>query len=264
MDEEREELLQKLRRANPFDEEQFDDWVAGEGGRFLDTRVFKRARLSGDRHSWRRGVAIPLVATVVLALGIATMVFTLAKDGSQTATSAGGQWVGSETTIEQVLREEALERLVALTNSPQPSGTSSVSAGTDNEAGSPPSGTWEYSPMESADTDDGANSRLVARAVAAGILLRSEGPDFRLKEPITRGDFALWVWRACGSRLAPTRAATFTDLGERPEAEQEAIVGLAQAGVVQSSDDGLFHPDSPLTPQDESLILTRLAEAVRP
>ena len=55
-----------------------------------------------------------------------------------------------------------------------------------------------------------------------------------------------------------------TDLGERPEAEQEAIVGLAQAGVVQSSDDGLFHPDSPLTPQDESLILTRLAEAVRP
>lgn len=264
MDEEREELLQKLRGANPVDEEQFDSWVAEEGGRFLDTRVFKRGRRSIDRHSWRRNLAIPLVATIVLALGIATMVLTLTRGGPQTATSDGGQWAGSESTVEHVPRQEALEQLVALTDSPKPSGTSAVSADTDNVANSQLSGSWEYSQMESADTDNGANSQLVGRAVAAGILLRSEGPDFRLKEPITRGEFALWVWRAYGSRLAPTRAANFIDLGEQPEAEQDAIIGLAQAGLVQNSDDGLFHPDWPLTAQDESLILTRLADVFLP
>jgi hypothetical protein len=264
MDEEREELLQKLRGANPVDEEQFDGWVAEEGGRFLDTRVFKRGGPSVDRHSWRRSVAIPLVATIVLALGIAAMVFTLTGGGPQTATSAGEQWAGSESPVEHVPRQEALERLVALTDSPQPSGTSPVSADPDNGADSQPSGSWGYSQMESAGTDNGADSQLVGRAVAAGILLPSEGPDFRLEEPVTRGEFALWVWRACGSRLAPTRAANFIDLGEQPEAEQDAIIGLAKAGLLTSNGDGLFHPDSPLTSQDESLILTRLGEVLLP
>lgn len=263
MHEERRELLQKLRGANPVDEDRFDGWVAQEGGRFLDTRVFKKARRSIDRHSWQRSLAIPLVATIVLALGITTTVLTLGRDGPPASTSAAGQWAESEGVAEHVSRREALARLVALTDSPGPSGASSAPAETDNGADRL-FGPWEYSLMESADTDNGANSRLVGRAVAAGILLRSEGPNFRLKEPITRGEFALWVWRACGSRLVPTKTADFIDLGEQPEAQRDAIIGLAQAGVLQDSDDGLFRPDSPLTPQEKTLLFTRLAEVFLP
>lgn len=237
-----DELLRELKQANPVNENQFDEWVKEESSQFLQTRILTESRSWTDRWMRPRGVLIPVSAAIVVTLAIIALVFALDSSRPPSGTSAENQWGGGHSANQAVLREEALGRVAALSNTDRPP---------------------ETSPMF-AETDNGADDGLVGRAIAAGIILPAEGPDFRLKEPITRGEFALWIWRVCGSRLAPTQSAEFTDLGTRPEDERRAIITLARAAIVLGYADGSFQPTSLLSPEEEHLILSRIAEAIQP
>ena len=64
------------------------------------------------------------------------------------------------------------------------------------------------------------------------VLLPAEGPDYNLFEVITRAQYALWLWRAFGSQLTQRVSRGQGHLASLTKQEQQAVKGLAAAGVI--------------------------------
>lgn len=248
MDEDYERLLSELRRANPVDSEEFADWVKDEGDRFLYARVLgDRVTPRTARRLTHHPVVVSAAAAAVLAVGIVILIMSLSagtpgpitvSTAAESTHGASGQG-GTQTTAQQLVGEQALTHILALLDS--------------HPAGGKRPPTY-YEP------DDHPESQLVQQAVAAGVLLPSEALDFHLKEPLSRGRFALWVWRAWGSRLPSIQPADFDDLGQLSQEERDAINGLVQGGILSGYTDGTFRPTIALSPEDESQALSRVAK----
>ncbi len=119
-----------------------------------------------------------------------------------------------------------------------------------------------YQPATPSVTDIPAN-KVVNRALAVGVLVPSEVPGLRLGAPVTRGEFALWLWRAFGSKLPFGQASGIRDLNNVSGAQRQAVAGLIGAGVLATQDGGYFRAASPLTPEDEALTLSRISSILK-
>lgn len=237
---EHERLLDELRRANPVDESRLDDWVANEGEGFLRSRVLPnvQATAGGERQTRMRFLSAAAVAiALVLAVVVPLLVFVPlgASDNQPLATNAPSQ-VSAPQSEHAVSRDEALGQVVSLARD---------------------LGVYRPAPVPSAAQGDGT---LIQQAVGYGILLASEGPDYRLNESISRGEFAIWLWRAFGSHLHVAEPGVMSELHNLPEEEQRAISSLVQAGILALETDGQFHAADLLTTKDRSRTLGLIAD----
>jgi hypothetical protein len=119
-----------------------------------------------------------------------------------------------------------------------------------------------YQPATPSVTDIPAN-KVADRALAVGVLIPSEVPGLLLGEPVTRGEFALWLWRTFGSKLPSGQASGIRDLNSVSGAQRQAVAGLVGAGVFPTRDDGYFRAAIPLTPEDEAFTLSRIATILK-
>lgn len=114
-------------------------------------------------------------------------------------------------------------------------------------------------PMERPGTQTYFAKQLLEEAQALGVLSSAEAEELRLDEPVRRGTFALWLWRAVGEMLPPVTDVTFSDLAPLSPEEQQAIEGLARATIIRGDSQGAFHPEDELTEGDQQAILSRVA-----
>ena len=109
----------------------------------------------------------------------------------------------------------------------------------------------------------GQKPSFVDEAVAFRLLRPSEGSSIELAQPTTRRRFALWLWRGFGAFLPRSSASVSVfDLSALTLEEQQAVEGLAEAGVVQLPEDHMFRGDRQLTPAEETALLTRVKRLV--
>jgi hypothetical protein len=224
--------LDEVSQANQVDREECVRWVEREGDSFLQTRVFSQHESVHTRRGGSQRLRWGMVAAaVVIVLAVALPLFLL-QDGR------GRQAQEPVPTAEQVTRADSLAQLILLAEA----------------TNSEPGGVYQPYPHFS--------KGLTERAVAAGLLLASEGPEYHLSEPVSRAQFALWVLRAFGSRLpaGSSDAAPFADLTETPPEELRAIAAVSRAGILEGSSDGLFRPEAPLSVEEQVRATTRLTE----
>lgn len=215
-----ERLLDELRRANPVDESQFDEWVSDKGEAFLRSRVLagQRATPRGG-HRARMLVLIAAGAVIVLVLAVAIPLLVSPRDHTP--------------------RGETLEQVVSLAEN-----------------------LGVYHP--SVHFDERVDDALVREALGFRILLACEGPDYRLDEPVSNGEFALWLWRAFGSRLSIGEPSAVPGLENLPREEQRAISALLQAGILSLGSDGQFPAGDPLDSRERDRILGLIADDLGP
>jgi hypothetical protein len=244
-------IMEELRMAKPAGRNVPPGWAEGARADEILAEVLAgsetaekpgpgRRLLTSTRLAW--GGALLLVA----ALALITGAHYLAAPAVPTRTPAAGAVVTtlpgpanfSPPAREQVLRQDALAEIVTLAYSLSPTATGSPSA-------------WE----QPAD--------LVRAASSLSVLRAAEGPDYLLGQPVTRLQFALWLWRASVS-LLPRRLplVNLSDLGTLGLEERVAIQALLQAGVIVAKDGDAFLGDKVLTEAEETLYLTRLREVV--
>lgn len=105
---------------------------------------------------------------------------------------------------------------------------------------------------------------LLKEAVAAGVLSDSQAASLDLNALVTRGGYALWMWRAIGPHL-PTGVAVagLRDIASLSAEEQKAIAGLAAAGIVRGGTNRDFYPNRILTQGEEQQFVGRAEAALR-
>jgi hypothetical protein len=100
--------------------------------------------------------------------------------------------------------------------------------------------------------------------VKAGVLSSSQAEGFDLDSAIARRTFAVWMWRAIGSRLQTGIAHTnLIDIAGLSAEEQEAVNGLAAADIIRGDSNRTFHGDSALTLGAEQALIGRAMAALR-
>lgn len=95
--------------------------------------------------------------------------------------------------------------------------------------------------------------------VSTGAITGFPNGSFQPGGSITRGDFALVLWRAAGSPSAPP--ANIADVAANVY-YHDAISWAAHVGVMNGYGDGTFHPDDPITRGHVALMLCRFSSEV--
>lgn len=95
--------------------------------------------------------------------------------------------------------------------------------------------------------------------VATGAVTGYPDGTFRPDAPISRGDFALILWRAAGSPSAP--AASLRDVASSAY-YADAIRWASAVGVMNGFADGTFRPDDAITRGHVALMLCRFSHEV--
>jgi hypothetical protein len=102
-------------------------------------------------------------------------------------------------------------------------------------------------------------------AVAVGLLSSEEATSLDREAFVTRGQYALWLWRAYRTYLAKGEARLssgpmLADLELLPAEVREAVLELASYGIVRGTPDGLFHGSDDLTVLQKRTLINRLEE----
>lgn len=92
---------------------------------------------------------------------------------------------------------------------------------------------------------------LFDEGLTTGVGPRTFAPD----DAITRGEFAVFLWRYAGRPDAP--AHPFTDVGE--PWQNEAVAWMASAGVTTGTSPSTFHPEARMTRAQAATFLWRHA-----
>ena len=245
MNKKHKQLMEDLRAVEPACPLSAQQWAESEEAKQILSRVLaspppepkpSRPWFSRPAHlAWMGGLAI----VVALALGL-----SLSLPGTEPPPSATGPQTTATTTAGPTAPTEvvsvtlALEHLVAVAH---------------RETGT----TVTEEPGTTADAE-----ALVKEAAALGLFGEEGGPGMALSDPVTRAQFVLWVWRAFGPRLPAGESREFSDLGHLSPEEQEAVQGLAQAGVLEPYPDGAFRGRELLSLADEVALLRRVQEAL--
>lgn len=243
-----EELRKALEEADPADKESLRDWSESEAGRRVLARILAR-REEEPEPSHRRWptsrVALATLAAivVVVVVVVGVVVGTRGSSGEVVESTTTSGLVSSTTTT--VAPQEGVESLVALAG---------VVRLTEAIRGS----TGPQLPLSPQDDP----APYLDRAESLGIVLPGEYDGALSTETVSRGTYALWIWRAFGDQLPPAREVDLVDLGTLSEEMQEAVVRVADAGILDVRVDGRFAPDEPLTAAEEHEAFERLEQAL--
>lgn len=107
------------------------------------------------------------------------------------------------------------------------------------------------------DIADLPTQPLIADLIKLEILEATDDQNFQPYEPISRGEYMIWLFKAHNSisrpaqkiRLAPTFDPEFTDIDAKHPAFK-VIQALANAGYSVGYDDKTFKPDQPITREE--------------
>lgn len=239
MKKKRAEIMQDLRAAKPPDPEFLRDWAESPSAKQILDRVLaatpigegrsdKRSRF-GPRLVWGAALLVVVVGLCLISIHLLT--------GPRAGDSTSPFVESTSVPTQLVSRGEALQEIVSMVQSVQAVG---------------------HPLMTGTTTQD-----LTATAIAMGVLRASDGPGPLLDQPVTRGQMALWLWRAFGKVLSPqTPAGSPSDLGSLTQEEQQAILGLSQAGILDKGI-ALFRSELPLSESDMSAWIGRIAANLR-
>lgn len=238
------ELERALRSADPADRQELADWAQSEAGkrahdRILELREKRPERAPSGRRVLRPALLAAAALVVVAAIVVGVVLGTRGPAGEvveSTSTTAA-----ESTSTTAVATPDGVERIVALATVVRSLEAIRTS-------------TSPHLP-ESQPTDPEA---YVERAEALGITLPAERDVLLASGSVTRGMYALWVWRAFGDVLPHVREADFVDVGALPEDVREAVLGVAGAGILDGRAEGRFEADQPLTVEEEEQATNRL------
>ncbi len=220
-----QEFLESIRAHDPVDEDGLRDWAGSDAGRRVLSQIVARrdgeSRRVAQRSRRLRALALAagtLVAVAAIIVGVILGV--------------GGKPGGApETTVDRLA---ALESVVAMAE------------------------TLNGSAQVERPPDDGALGRLAETAETLGIVTVAESESAFTSGPVSRGVYALWVWRGLGSHLTSVREATLTDVAGLSVETRAAAVGVVAAGILDARPDGSFAADQLLTPAEELEARSRL------
>ncbi|KAI9133913.1 S-layer homology domain-containing protein [Acaryochloris sp. CCMEE 5410] len=107
------------------------------------------------------------------------------------------------------------------------------------------------------DIADLPTQPLIADLIKLEILEAADDQNFQPYEPISRGEYMLWLFKAHNAisrpaqkiRLAPTFDPEFTDIDAKHPAFK-VVQALANAGYSVGYDDKTFKPDQPITREE--------------
>ena len=263
MNENRDDLLRELAAANPVKREDLTDWPKSEEGRRVFQKALARRQKSASgrpgrtvlgryRLAWAGGVLVALAAVVVFVVlwtspAPKPLVSTAATQTASTqaapattqATETPGGAVEGRPYLPGVVSEyDALAGVLSL--------AADLSAPTQTLRPSSPAPT---------------SAQLVQEAEGLGVLRPSETSG-GLEKPVLRKEFALWLWRAFGMKLASKMTTTFSDLGSLGQEERQAVAGLAQAGILEGYPGGAFQGNRELRRSEMQSVLARLGRAI--
>jgi hypothetical protein len=102
----------------------------------------------------------------------------------------------------------------------------------------------------------------VDRAESLGIILSTEHDTAATPGPVSRGAYALWLWRGFGDLLPQRGQVEFTDLGALPDEVRQAVLGVAGTGILEGDANGRFEADRSLTVEEEQEAVARLEVAL--
>jgi len=139
-----------------------------------------------------------------------------------------------------VSKQEALEDVLALAKSQFGTQTANSGPGTDEQA------------------------TILRRAVELGLIPTSQLPSASMAEPVSRAQFAEWLWKMFSPLFVGRSTITFSDLAELSAQERQAVDGLARAGIVGGYPDGTFRGNGLLSKGDEQNFLRQIEKTAAP
>ena len=105
---------------------------------------------------------------------------------------------------------------------------------------------------------------LLQEAVTAGVLSTSQAAGLDLDSAVTRRTYVVWMWRAIGPHLPRGIVnAGLSDISNLSAEEQEAVAGLAAAGIVRGDSNRAFNGNDVLTQGAEQKFVGRAEAALR-
>ena len=236
MKKKRDEVMQDLRAAKPSDPEFLRDWADSPKAKQILDRVLASSPVEegrSGRRSWSRPRLAWGAAALVVIVGLCLLATHLLTGPSANDSTSASLAASTLASTQSVSKGEALQQIVAMVQAVESSGY----------------------PIKTVTT----SPDLAQSAYALGVLLASDGPVPLLDQPITRAQMALWLWRAFHPLLLPqTPTSPPSDVGSLTQEEQEAVLGLSQAGILDSGS-APFGGELPLSERDKALWLSRLA-----
>ncbi len=241
-DEMDKKLLELIRAADPAAEDRLRGWADSEAGQEVYARIVaargdeQRAPLPKRPRVLRLALvavgALVVIAAIVVAviLGVQQSPDTVVESSSTTAGSPG----------ETVDRVAALYQVVRVAEEVRGS-----------------VGQQSYSTPK----DAVACARL---AESLGIIASTEHDSAVTSGTVSRGTYALWLWRGLGDLLPQIREVDFTDLGSLPADVRQAVLGVTGAGILEGDSNGRFEAERSLTIEEEKEAIGRLEMALGP
>ena len=238
-------LMRDLAETRPILPPDLENWGdSASAKRVLDEIVSSRtpetARSERKSRPSLRLAYVSVALVVVLAAAVLLGIHFLGGAEPKKVVSQPTTTTSVAAGAEIVTVQQALEEIVALAKA-----TPGVNKG--QSPGSP-----------------GQPTSLSSQAVAFGLISSTENPDLQLEGPVTRKQFALWVWRCFGLVLPRgSVVATVSDLGALTVEERQAVEDLIRDGVVEIGSDGAFRGDDRMTAAEGSILLGRVKVLVR-
>jgi hypothetical protein len=224
-----EEFLESVKAHDPVDDSSLRDWADSEAGRRVLSEIVARrdgeSRRVARRSRRFRALALgagALVAVIAIVVGV---VMAVGEEPSS----------APEITVERVA---ALDSVVTMAEALRGSASTEWAA------------------------DVVGPARMLGAAESLGIITSAERELAATSDPVSRGTYALWVWRGLGSLLVPVREATLTDLGGLSTEMRAAVIGVVADGILDPRADGSFAAEELLTLEEELEARTRLGTAL--
>lgn len=251
MNKKHKKLMEDLSAIRPAFKPSGEEWAASERSRAVFSRIRERAlaETSLPRRHWTparvgwiagtvSSMALFIAAVLYLSFSLGggeegpvsgTTMTTAANSAStlQTSTPSGAEYVSTKEAIQDIL-QLADKKLGSST------GESPGVVGRPNE--------------------------YLRRAVDLGLVPSNQLAVAADPPPVTRAQFAVWLWKLFSPILEPRAAtgASFSDLDALSRDERRAVERLAQAGVVTGHPDGTFRGHELLTKNDKTAFLAQI------
>jgi hypothetical protein len=242
-----EELERALRAIDPAKEE-LAGWTESEVAKRAYARILheleERPQTKPTRNKAIRLALVAAGALVVVVAIVVAVVFGTSEPAGQVVDSTTTSATPSTNTT-MVAPADGVDQVAALAGVVRVA--EAIRAGTGSELPEPPS------------TDPAG---YVGRAESLGIILPSERDALLMPGSVTRGTYALWLWRVFSGLLPQVQKVDFADVDALSEDMQEAVLEVARAGILGGRASGRFEADQPLTVQEEQEALLRLEKAL--
>jgi hypothetical protein len=226
-------MLRLLKDADPAAGKDLDEWASSEAGLRVHTRIVARRQHDvwppPERPRAPRVTLVAAGAFVAVAVVVVGLAVGLRESPVVQSTTTGALVVVADRT-------EVLARVV-----------DAVEA----------RGGTEYPISPGKDP-----ASYATRAGKLGIILASDLGWAASPGPLSRSEYALWIWRAFADRLPQVRAVSLSDLGAVSEETKSAVSGVVGAGILDAANGGLFYPDRALSTDEARQALARLEQAL--